>query len=545
MRQFSTYFSGIFIAFAAIIVASDPALSQDLGTVAGNVVTSVETMPALVSALAYLLGLLLAVSGILKLKAHVDNPGEGGGQTPLRTGLIRLLAGGFMFALPILTEAVFNMVSGGSSSLSLLMAPLVTSLETSSLFGITSTTDANNVNTVLGNISASLSSTPGIITAIAYLLGLIFSVMGVIKVKEHVEAPEQTKLNEPVIRLLVAGALFALPTLYTAMFNSVDGSGTGIISALTGIGGGASVYFSNYADTSCTGGGTSTGSLICGIIVNTGAFPAFLTAIAYLFGLVLGFWGILKVRDHVLNPQQTAIWEGVSRFIAAGAFFALPAIIFVFYNTVSDSALSAIDAETSFNNGTAATGSCPSGLGLGLDGLMACFVSDIFGPIHSVLTFFAFVGGMILIMIGISRLLKSAQEGAKGPGGLGTIMTFIIGGALISYNDLMRAVTTSITGDATTKTYADLQYTDGLSGDELGAVHAVITAVIKFMILIGLISFVRGLFIVRDVAEGNQQASMMAAVTHIVGGALAVNLGPLLNAVQETLGISTLGVTFS
>ena len=73
----------------------------------------------------------------------------------------------------------------------------------------------------------------------------------------------------------------------------------------------------------------------------------------------------------------------------------------------------------------------------------------------------------------------------------------------------------------------------------------VISAVIKFMIIIGLVSFVRGIFIVRDVAEGNQQASLMAGVTHMVGGALAVNMGPLINAVQQTLGIAEYGVNFT
>ena len=76
-------------------------------------------------------------------------------------------------------------------------------------------------------------------------------------------------------------------------------------------------------------------------------------------------------------------------------------------------------------------------------------------------------------------------------------------------------------------------------------VHTTIAAIIKFMIVVGLVSFVRGLFIIRDVSEGSQQASLMAGITHIVGGALAVNLGPLINAVQATLGIGAYGITFS
>jgi hypothetical protein len=62
---------------------------------------------------------------------------------------------------------------------------------------------------------------------------------------------------------------------------------------------------------------------------------------------------------------------------------------------------------------------------------------------------------------------------------------------------------------------------------------------------VGLISFLRGIYIIREVADGNQQASMMAGLTHIIGGALAVNLGPLINAVEQTLGITGFGINFT
>ena len=71
------------------------------------------------------------------------------------------------------------------------------------------------------------------------------------------------------------------------------------------------------------------------------------------------------------------------------------------------------------------------------------------------------------------------------------------------------------------------------------------SAILKFLAIVGFVSFVRGIFIVRDVAEGNNQASIMAGMTHIIGGALAVNLGPLLTAVQTTLGITQYGITFA
>ena len=200
-------------------------------------------------------------------------------------------------------------------------------------------------------------------------------------------------------------------------------------------------------------------------------------------------------------------------------------------------------SNTGFNE-TTSTALCTVAGGNSLDMAMGCFMKDILGPTQVALAFFCFVAGMIFIMIGISRLIKSAQEGTKGPGGLGTVTTFVVGGILMSAMTIVHALSESFFGTTQTRTYASLAYTSGMSSTETAAIYNVISAVLKFLIVIGLVSFVRGLFIMRDVAEGKSQASTMVGVTHIVGGALAVNLGPVLNAIQTSLGISAFGVTF-
>jgi len=533
---------------AAILLMAPSSAHAQVTLISSSIVASMRDLAGLISAFAYLLGLLFGVRGVLKLKAHVENPGNGSGQTPLRTPMISFIVGGALFALPMLIKAAQFAIDGGSANL--FNASIVAiSTTLGSLFGGGLTAaSGDDFSYILESIIASLATIPGLISAASYLLGLVLVVMGAIKVKEHVETPEQVKLNESVIRLLAGGALLAMPAIYSAMLTAIDGTGGlfSIVAIFTG------PFTSDYIG-ACTAGTGGLGQRICGIITHVGVFPAFLTAISYLFGLVMGVWGVLKIRDHVLNPQQTGVFEGISRLIAGGAFFTLPFIVQVFTNSVVGAGVAGT-AYTSYNYGDStlagyvstllSTGSCPASA-LGLDALMLCFASDILGPIHVVLNFFAFIAGTIFIMIGISRLIKGAQEGAKAPGGLGTLMTFAVGGALVSYNDIMRAATTTITNSSTTQTYAKMQYTTGMTASETAAAHAVITSVIKFMIVIGIISFVRGLFIVRSVAEGNQQASMMAAVTHLIGGTLAVNLGPVLNAVQETLGTSGFGITFS
>lgn len=82
----------------------------------------------------------------------------------------------------------------------------------------------NTFSNIAENISNSIASIPGLITGLAYLLGLLLGVLGVLKIKDHVENPSGTPIKEGAIRLAAGGALFALPILFDAMFTTVSGS---------------------------------------------------------------------------------------------------------------------------------------------------------------------------------------------------------------------------------------------------------------------------------------------------------------------------------
>jgi len=98
--------------FASTMLASADAHANNFSSIASNIVTSIGSLPALLTALAYMFGLLLAVLGIMKIKDHVENPG----QTPLKDGAIRLLAGGGLFSIPIVTQAMTNTVGSGAAT---------------------------------------------------------------------------------------------------------------------------------------------------------------------------------------------------------------------------------------------------------------------------------------------------------------------------------------------------------------------------------------------------------------------------------------------
>ena len=85
-----------------------------------------------------------------------------------------------------------------------------------------------NVNKIAGNIVKSIDNLPEMLTALSYLAGIMFGVLGILKVKDHVENPGQAKLKDGAIRLAAGGALFALPIIYEAMQNTIGADGKAV-----------------------------------------------------------------------------------------------------------------------------------------------------------------------------------------------------------------------------------------------------------------------------------------------------------------------------
>lgn len=553
-QQLNINFSKLFYVFLGglllITVGNNPVLAQTVGDIGENMIDTSDTLPGLLTGIAYLTGIILGVRGIIQMKDHVESPN----QTPLKNPLITLAIGGSMFALPIVYEAMDNLIQPGANPEFQPGGDLLTSF--SSVAGtILGAVPVQAFATILENIIDSLEEIPGLITGVGYMLGLILGVTGLLKIKEHVEEPGRVPLKDGVIRLIVGGMLFAIPTVYYAMMSFVAGDGTGTIGGFLGgayiaatsggltaeaAGGGCiGNAVGSLIGTLTGGGGMGVGSLICNLFISTSPMLAFLTAIAYFFGLVVGIWGILRIKEHVENPSQVSVWDPVTKLVVAGGFFALPYVVSVSYTSIA----ALIAPHSNQLNGAVRVAGGPAGL----DTMIAALVNDTFMPISVIVNWFGVVAGFILVFIGISRLMKSAQEGARGPGGIGTIMTFVTGGALLAFGPMVTSLGTSLfaTDGLSSPNEGTLNYTAGMDAPAIARAESIIDSVVLFVAMVGFISIARGIFIMRGVAEGSSQASSMAGVTHLIGGAIAVNLAPFLNAVQNTLGIFNLGLGIS
>jgi hypothetical protein len=106
------YKAGVAMTMGMMGMSTSDAMAQTgFSVISNNVVTSIANFPAVVSAASYLIGIALGVLGIMKVKDHVENPG----QTPLKEGAIRLAAGGALLALPTVFDAMITSIGVGGT----------------------------------------------------------------------------------------------------------------------------------------------------------------------------------------------------------------------------------------------------------------------------------------------------------------------------------------------------------------------------------------------------------------------------------------------
>jgi hypothetical protein len=258
--------------------------------------------------------------------------------------------------------------------------------------------------------------------------------------------------------------------------------------------------------------------------------------IAYITGVIFAAVGIHKLRQHVeYGPNKVELPEPLKYLFTGGLMLALPSIAAVAQATFGDDGPGqAINTVAFWNAGTYE----------GLDGMMIRFVENSYVPMQRLIQFFCFVAGAMLMVVAVHRFTKTEQQGPRGPTGMGTVGTFVLGGALLSIGTMVGVFTETLFGERTSRTAADFM---SIIDDADAALHAedVATAILAFLIIVGILSILRGFFVLRGVAEGNQQMTMMSGVSHIIAGAILVNFGQFANLIQNTLGVDAFGVLFS
>lgn len=281
--------------------------------------------------------------------------------------------------------------------------------------------------------------------------------------------------------------------------------------------------------------GGTLGGLIDRVREGTDSLPNLVAFLSYLIATLFAALGIYKLKNHVeRGPQAVELADPLKMLFAGGLFFSIPSIAGVMQKTFGD------EGAAQDIGWDAASG----GAGGTLDNMMINFMKDGFGPFVTFMTFFCFVAGAIMTMVAIHRFTQTAQQGARGPAGMGTIATFVLAGVLFSVAPSVGMITETLFGGRDSMTEVEFLALGASMG--AGGAHAenVVVSILAFMIIVGILSIIRGFFVLRGLAEGNQQMTMMGGLSHIIAGAILVNFGQFANIIQNTLGITQYGVLF-
>lgn len=280
---------------------------------------------------------------------------------------------------------------------------------------------------------------------------------------------------------------------------------------------------------------STVGDLLSQVTSSWSGFPSVFSGAAYILGIIFAAKGMFEFKDYAdetkTKQHSVPLSDPVKKFLAGGALFSLPFM----GNAVVGNLLGSGGPMVGFTS----VHSDP-GIG-GLDEMVVKFISNVSTPATYMLIGFAYLSGILLLITAIVRLTKTAQEGPKGPTGLGTVMTFVASGALFSVGQMIGVFSSSIFGTNVVNTYASIS-TSVLPASDAEIVAPVIESLMIFIMIVGYIAFIRGWFVLKAFADGSQQATLAQALTFLVGGTLAINLGDLVNALQQTVGVS--GITF-
>lgn len=86
------------------------AAAPNFSSISSSITDSMSGLPGLISGVSYLMGLLLAALGIMKIKDHVEQPTS----IPLKDGAIRLAGGGALLTTGYVATTMLNTIGTGN-----------------------------------------------------------------------------------------------------------------------------------------------------------------------------------------------------------------------------------------------------------------------------------------------------------------------------------------------------------------------------------------------------------------------------------------------
>ena len=172
------------------------------------------------------------------------------------------------------------------------------------------------------------------------------------------------------------------------------------------------------------------------------------------------------------------------------------------------------------------------------DANLVAAVGDLEEGAFLLLITVSYLLGCGLLVSGLLRLKQMTAEPWRPPSGMGTALCFIGGVVMLSFPAWLDAGSRTLFGDSAVQS---LSYTGaGAGADRYNAMLSAVLAIVQF---VGLVGFLKGWFVLKAAADGSGRGTMASGVWHLVGGLLGWHIKPVINAVQETIGVDLLSAT--
>lgn len=272
------------------------------------------------------------------------------------------------------------------------------------------------------------------------------------------------------------------------------------------------------------------GQLLCNARLVGSGYSRVLGAAAYIIGLFLIVRGVFLAKRHAENPNDSQVTKAVAHMFGGGAVASLPAAAGVLQRSIFGA-----------GSGAGSFGCTPGAVGAAtaLDVMMQNFVRNIYAPMFSLLSVLSVVIGVTFIVKGLLRGAKTGTNPqAADPKVI--ITNLVVGAVLISMASALPSVLRTLFGTgvgvSNVTSYTGIQWSSLVgSGVDVTAANNTTRALLAFIQIIGGISFLRGWLLVKTAMEGGQ-ATVPQGITHIVGGAMAINIDLMINLLDDTFG---------
>lgn len=272
---------------------------------------------------------------------------------------------------------------------------------------------------------------------------------------------------------------------------------------------------------------TTFGRMLCNAKDSISPIAPLISAIAYIAAAIITIKGTYLLKKHAEAPHQQVMSAGIWHLLGGGALASLPAFAGML--------------QGSFGlNGSGGTSGCvPGDVGeaIGLDVMMQNFTNNISQPMTTLVSAIAIVVGLTYIFKGLSASTKIGTD-PRAAAPTTIIVNLVIGALLISVGTSLDMMVSTLFGGnvVTMKEFAGINWSKmDASATTTEAADKTVKAILMFIQIIGMIAFVRGWLVLKKAAEGGQ-ATVAQGLTHLIGGAMAVNIAWMLKIMDTTFG---------